>query len=139
MSNSDRRALLDAIEEAYEPTDATIPTPARLVMVADALSVVREFLVEPTALSVIRTANAGEPRSITFEDIGRLVVWADDIRGTANHMIEWAEKVDKVARGAYDLADGYRGDGTEWTDLGGPRDYGRELAEALAERNASDA
>jgi len=102
-----------------------LPSGEALDEVEATLSAVCEFLVDNVARSVIHVADAGEPNSITFEDIGRLLTWADSIRDRAEDIIEGAAKVAIVAHGAFDIASGYRGSGTIFSEHGTVQDESR--------------
>jgi hypothetical protein len=121
--------LYHVIEERALGT-GDLPSDEVLKEVESALNAVAEFLVEPTMESVIRISNAGEPNSITLEDIGRLLLWADDVRRRAEDVIDMAARVTVAVYDSYDLAAGYpRGSVSMFTDGGLVEDAERFAAE----------
>jgi hypothetical protein len=62
------------------------------------------------ARAVLRVAIEGEPNSITYEDIGRLVVWADHVADLARDTASEAAKVSVAARESFSLPKGYPSD-----------------------------
>lgn len=117
--------LYDVIQEraiVTIPADAAIPSPEMLEEARSALSAVWEFLIQQIVRSVVGVSNIGERNSATYEDIGHLVIWADDVRDQAEQIIEDAAKVSILARRMYDIASGFEGDGSDFDELGLPSD-----------------
>jgi hypothetical protein len=109
---SDRRAA-----------DDRLPTPEELREALSTLGAVEEFFTGPISHGVIQTANrvAPDPSSVTvtFEDVARLVGWADNVVLEAKSIIESAERVMVVARAfLLDSAGGYHTDETPFKDNG---------------------
>jgi hypothetical protein len=102
------------------PSDDAIPDGETLDEISLALGGVQEFFTERVMRGVIHVADAGEPYSVTFEDIGRLITWADHMRDQADQIIDDVEKVLIVARESWSIAGGSRGDGTIYDKNGHP-------------------
>lgn len=96
--------------------DDRLPTPEELREAVSALGAVEEFLTDQISKGVIdvarRCAEEGESPSVTFEDVARLIGWADSVRHYAEEILGDAEKVLVVARDSLmDAAGGYLSDG----------------------------
>lgn len=132
--------LYDLIDERRVPVDAGIPRAETLKDASDALGAVGEFLTNNIRAAVAHVSNRGEPHSITYEDIGRLVVWADHIRDQAQAIVEDAAVVAVLAHGSFDVAEGYYGDPVGFSDFGRPKDseWFKQQAREAGFRVASD-
>jgi hypothetical protein len=101
-----------------------IPDGETLAEMSSALGAVQEFFTDRAKRAVVRVVNENNPGSVTFEDIGRLVTWADHMRDQAETIIQDVEKVLIVMReSAWALADGSTADGSPFNDYGFPDDY----------------
>jgi hypothetical protein len=92
--------------------DDRLPTPEELKEALSTLGAAQEFFIAPISEGVIRTANHLAPPdpdvTVTFEDVARLVGWADDVVQGAEDIIETAERVMVIARRfLIDAAGGY--------------------------------
>ena len=99
--------LYDLMHERAISKDNGLPDQAVLDEVESALSGVCEFLVDPIADTVTGLMVEGKANSMTYEDIGRLITWADGIRDRAMDIVESAAKVHVAAREAGSIAAGY--------------------------------
>jgi hypothetical protein len=115
-------SLYEVIEEHSIQIGGRLPSVDELEQVRGALHAVQEFLTGQIAEGVIGVGNAAKAHSITYEDIGRLVVWADQIRDLASYIIDDAAKVAIVAHDAFDLANGFEGGGTMFSRYGSVED-----------------
>ena len=104
------KGLYDIIHERDLVGEKQLPTQDVLTEAESALSAVEEFLISEIARAVAAVGSVGEPGSITFEDIGRLIVWADHVRDRADSIAEDAAKVAVVAHESYTVASGFQGD-----------------------------
>jgi hypothetical protein len=102
--------LYDILHERRVNPKAGLPSVEEFDEATKALGGLQEFLTDPIADAVVMLHHAGEPLSITFEDIGRLIQWSDWVRSTAERIIEDAAKVAIVAHQAFAQASGYEGD-----------------------------
>lgn len=113
-----KRSLYNVMEDRWFPGDR-LPTPDELEQVINALDGIQEFLTGPIADGCIKVGNVGEASSVNFEQIARLVLWADNVRWTLSLIAEDAEKVSLVARESFpNLAHGFAGDGTPYNEHG---------------------
>jgi len=103
------RRLYEVIEERNLVGDKQLPTKDVLDEVVSALSAVDEFLINPIKMAVAAVGSIGAPGSITFEDIGRLILWADQVRNVASAVEAAAATVAIVAHESYEVAEGFRG------------------------------
>jgi hypothetical protein len=122
--------LYDLIEERAVLEPDGLPSPETLKEAWDTLHATREFLIEPIVRAVIDVGNESKPNTVTYEEIGRLLTWADNVRQAAEYITEECAKIVVVA---YDLdvqADGYDGDGTMFSGFGHPDNRGKFRAAA---------
>lgn len=131
------KRLYDVISERAV-TREQLPSGDVLDETVSALAAVDEFLIEPTKTAVAAVGSVGAPGSITFEDIGRLVLWADTVRMHAESLLEAAAMVTVVAYQSFTTAEGFQGDlDALFSETGSIVD--RESAEQLARRHGFDA
>jgi hypothetical protein len=124
--------MYDLLEERRLDKKEGIPAPRDLDEIESGLAGVHEFLVGPAAARVVKVANQAAANSITYEEIGRLIIWADHVYDSAQTIMEAAAMVNVAVRESYPLPDGYDGDGTPFDDHGFVEDCGR--AEQVARR-----
>ena len=103
-SNTDR--LYNLMEKRRVDRDG-LPTQDTLDEIESALAGAVEFLIDPAALAVVKVANDGKANSITHEDVGRLILWADHIANHAESLVDAAAMVNVTMREAYPIAGGY--------------------------------
>ena len=107
-SITEKPRLYDLMHETYAVDDrGGIPDQATLDEIETALHGAIEFLIDPAALAIVRVAVEGKANTITYEEIGRLVLFADHIHDHATSIAEAAAKVSVAARESYGLAEGY--------------------------------
>lgn len=100
------------MEERPLPSDR-IPTPEELHQVIDALDGVQEFLTGAVSHGVIDVGITNKPNSVDWEQIGRLVEWADHVRWILETIGEDAARVSIMAREVFPaLARGFTFDST---------------------------
>jgi hypothetical protein len=119
-ANEDR--LYTEIESRRVNRDAGLPSYEELGEAVSALGAVEEFLAGPIAEAVIRVANTCEPSSFSYEDVARLIFYADHMREQADSIVDAAAKVAHIAHFVFPQVDGYSGDPTEFKDNGRPED-----------------
>ena len=99
--------LYDVLHARYIDPAEGIPAQETLDEIVSALLGANEFLVDPVFEAILSIVREGEANSVTFEEIGRLVVAADLIADAANYLRENAAKISVAARGAYTIATGH--------------------------------
>jgi integrase len=85
-----------------------LPSPDDLARVVDALHGVTEHLTHEIGRAVALVGVTGEPNTVTFEQIGRLLVWADYVKQLAASLVHDAAIVAVVAHESYEMASGNR-------------------------------
>jgi hypothetical protein len=99
--------------------ESGIPTPETLEEVRRALHAIAEFLLEPISKTfrqlgerddgMVGTVGklAEAERLVTYEDIGRLTVWTDELRGDCGYILDEIETITFCVREDFRaLADG---------------------------------
>ncbi len=89
-------ALKGAMMATIE-TAPRLPNAAELKAAWTALADVEEQLLEPTMRSVFEALNYSGEQQITFEQIGRLAAWADDVQAIAGSIVYRAANVKEAA------------------------------------------
>jgi len=116
MTSTAPHNLYNVIEERWLAPDR-LPTSDELDQAVSALDGVAEFLTDPIARGCVTVGNAGEANAVDFEQIGRLVLWADDVRYAVERIAESAEMVSIIARETFpNMARGGDGDGTPYDE-----------------------
>lgn len=106
---------LYGVIERHRLGDDRLPTSDELDDVASALGAVQEFMTSKIWRGCNAVSASGTPNEASYEDIGRLVCWADYVRLVAERIIEDAERAMIVARTALvPLASGNTNDGASY-------------------------
>lgn len=74
-----------------------MPSPETLKEAVDALHGVYEFVVMRIAEAVEAVAGKREPHAVSYEDVGRLLIWVDKIRSSCAAIDDQAAKVAVLA------------------------------------------
>ena len=110
--------LYHLIEERAVLGEDGLPSAETLKEAWDTVHAAVEFLIEPIARSVIAVGNDAKPNAVDYEQIGRLLTWAENVRRTAEYMTTQCAKVVIVAHDLDSQADGYDGDATMFSEFG---------------------
>ena len=103
-----------------------LPSEAELALAEEAASGLWGFLLGPIAGRVATVANASVANSASYEDIGRLLIWADHVRRRLEEGLAEVAKVTLAHEYLYELAGGYTGGGeSPFTDSGAVIDDGQ--------------
>lgn len=110
MSTTSNERLYHVLEARAIDEDAGLPDQETLAEIVSALHGVSEFLLDGAMSAILKVAIKGEPNTITYEDIGRLIVWADDVADHASTIMSIAARVHVAARESHSIAAGFQGD-----------------------------
>lgn len=109
--------LLDEIAAVGGNFDR-IPSIEDLYLVERVLQAVQEHLSRPIFSAVREACSTGQPHSVTYEQIGQLVTWAQHVRDRLEEIETDAAAIALMAHEANAMAAGYHGDGPIFSQLG---------------------
>lgn len=94
--------------------DDRLPTLDELNLIERTLHNVQEFMTEQVFRAVQQVCEAGEPRSVTYEQIGQLMCSAQTLRDRLQDIESDLAAITVMAFQSATVAEGYSGDGTPY-------------------------